>query len=62
MPQWTQIELLTELQPVVGRELDRHFRSAREWFPHQYVPWNDGRNFDGVLGGDAWDPIAISSE
>ena len=56
MPPWTQIELLTELEPVVGRELDRHFRAAREWFPHEYVPWSDGRNFDGVLGGDAWDP------
>jgi acyl-[acyl-carrier-protein] desaturase len=36
--------------------LDRHLKSAREWFPHEYVPWSDGRNFDGVLGGDAWDP------
>ena len=33
MPRWTQMELLTELEPVVGRELDRHLRSAREWFP-----------------------------
>src|SRR5215210_2279712 len=56
MPPWTQIELLTELEPVVGRELDRHLRAAREWFPHEYVPWSDGRNFDGVLDGDAWDP------
>ena len=56
MPPWTQMELLTELEPVVGRELDRHLRSAREWFPHEYVPWSDGRNFDGVLDGDAWDP------
>ena len=40
MPPWTQIELLTELEPVVGRELDRHLRAAREWFPHQYVPWS----------------------
>ena len=56
MPRWTQIELLTELEPVVGRELDRHLRAAREWFPHEYVPWSDGRNFDGVLDGDAWDP------
>src|SRR5688500_5818297 len=56
MPPWTQVQLLTELEPVVGRELDRHLRAAREWFPHQYVPWSDGRNFDGVLDGDAWDP------
>jgi acyl-[acyl-carrier-protein] desaturase len=56
MPPWTQLDLLTELEPVVGRELDRHLKAAREWFPHEYVPWSDGRNFDGVLGGDAWDP------
>ena len=27
---------------------------AKEWFPHEYVPWSDGRNFDGPLGGDPW--------
>jgi len=56
MRHWTQIELLAELEPVVARELDRHLGAAREWFPHEYVPWSEGRNFDGVLGGDAWDP------
>jgi acyl-[acyl-carrier-protein] desaturase len=29
---------------------------AREWFPHEYVPWSDGRNFDGPLQGDPWRP------
>jgi acyl-[acyl-carrier-protein] desaturase len=29
---------------------------AREWFPHEYVPWSDGRNFDGPLDGDPWSP------
>jgi acyl-[acyl-carrier-protein] desaturase len=28
---------------------------AKEWFPHEYVPWSEGRNYDGPLGGDAWD-------
>jgi acyl-[acyl-carrier-protein] desaturase len=56
MPWWTQIDLLTELQPVVEREKDRHLKAAREWFPHEYVPRSDGRSFDGVLDGDAWDP------
>jgi acyl-[acyl-carrier-protein] desaturase len=56
MRPWTQIELLSELEPVVGRELDRHLTAAREWFPHEYVPWSEGRNFDGVLNGEAWDP------
>jgi acyl-[acyl-carrier-protein] desaturase len=22
--------------------------------PHEYVPWSDGRNFDGVLEGEPW--------
>jgi acyl-[acyl-carrier-protein] desaturase len=52
----TQAELLRELEPVVAGELDRHLASAREWFPHEYVPWSEGRTFDGVLGGEAWSP------
>ncbi|WP_412544499.1 acyl-ACP desaturase [Longispora sp. K20-0274] len=29
--------------------------TAKEWFPHEYVPWSQGEDFDGVLGGKAWD-------
>ena len=50
----SQHQLLHELNPVVERELNRHIPVAKEWFPHEYVPWSDGRNFDGLLGGDAW--------
>ncbi|MGZ4428327.1 MAG: acyl-ACP desaturase [Nocardioidaceae bacterium] len=50
----TQTQLLLELEPVVEANLNRHLTVAKEWFPHEYVPWSDGRNFDGVLGGDAW--------
>jgi acyl-[acyl-carrier-protein] desaturase len=49
-------ELLMELEPVVTTELDRHLSVAKEWFPHEYVPWSDGRTFDGILGGEAWSP------
>jgi acyl-[acyl-carrier-protein] desaturase len=52
----TQTALLTELEPVVARNLDRHLAIAKEWFPHEYVPWSAGRTFDGVLGGEAWTP------
>ncbi|GAA4204587.1 acyl-ACP desaturase [Microbispora amethystogenes] len=52
----TQTELLLELEPVVERELDRHLAVAKEWFPHEYVPWSEGRTFDGVLEGEAWSP------
>jgi len=52
----TQTEMLLELEQVVEQNLDRHLGLAKEWFPHEYVPWSDGRNFDGLLGGDAWSP------
>ncbi len=52
----TQTQLLTELEPVVERELNRHLSQAREWFPHEFVPWSEGSNFDGLLGGEAWSP------
>ncbi|SNY55979.1 acyl-ACP desaturase [Paractinoplanes atraurantiacus] len=49
-----QTALLIELEPVVATNLDRHLSLAKEWFPHEYVPWSDGRTFDGLLGGDPW--------
>jgi acyl-[acyl-carrier-protein] desaturase len=50
----SQTQMLLELEPVVEQNLNRHLSIAKEWFPHEYVPWSDGRNFDGPLGGDAW--------
>lgn len=60
----SRFELLMELEPVVERELDRHLAMADEWFPHQYVPWSRGRDYDGPLGGEEWRPedSAISPE
>ncbi|MEV6301687.1 acyl-ACP desaturase [Actinoplanes sp. NPDC051861] len=51
-----QTALLLELEPVVAENLDRHLGLAKEWFPHEYVPWSSGRDFDGVLGGTPWKP------
>jgi acyl-[acyl-carrier-protein] desaturase len=48
--------LLRELEPVVETNLNRHLATAKEWFPHEYVPWTEGRDFDGPLGGLAWEP------
>lgn len=48
--------LLHELEAVVEQNLDRHLSMAKEWFPHEYVPWSEGRTFDGPLGGQAWTP------
>jgi acyl-[acyl-carrier-protein] desaturase len=47
--------LLRELEPTVETNLNRHLATAKEWFPHEYVPWSQGRDFDGVLGGQAWE-------
>ncbi|MFH0241601.1 acyl-ACP desaturase [Streptomyces sp. HK10] len=54
--QWTDARLLYALEEVVEKELNRHLKVARDWMPHEYVPWSDGRNFDGPLGGDPWKP------
>ncbi|ABP54282.1 acyl-ACP desaturase [Salinispora tropica] len=50
----SQTALLHELEVVVEKNLDRHLSIAKEWFPHEYVPWSEGRTFDGPLGGQAW--------
>jgi len=47
--------LVQELEPVVAQELERHLETAKEWFPHEYVPWTEGTNFDGPYEGDPWD-------
>ena len=49
-------DLLAELEPVVEANLNRHLAIAKEWFPHAYVPWGRGEDFDGPLGGRAWEP------
>ncbi len=38
-------DLLAELEPVVEANLNRHLNVAKEWFPHEYVPWSEGRDF-----------------
>jgi len=53
---WSQTDLLRELSPVVEENLNRHLSIAKEWFPHDYIPWSDGRNYDGLMGGDPWSP------
>ena len=44
-------DLSQELQPVVGHLLERHLETAREWFPHEMVPWSQGRDF---VAGEEW--------
>jgi acyl-[acyl-carrier-protein] desaturase len=42
--------VVAELEPVVARLLERHLESAKEWFPHELVPW------DRISEGDPRDP------
>lgn len=45
--------MLSELTPTVETLLDRHLSTSKEWFPHELVPWGQGRDF---APGEAWDP------
>ncbi|MCP2289093.1 acyl-ACP desaturase [Nocardia amikacinitolerans] len=51
----TQLEILTELEPVAEQNLNRHLSMAKDWHPHDYVPWDEGRNF-AAMGGIDWEP------
>lgn len=33
-------QLLTELEPVAERLLNRHLDTAEDWYPHEEVPWD----------------------
>ena len=37
--------ILHELMPQVGSALNRHVATTSEWMPHDYVPYEEGRNF-----------------
>ena len=45
--------LLNELAPVAEQLLERHLDTAKEWFPHEMVPWSLGRDFEP---GEVWQP------
>jgi acyl-[acyl-carrier-protein] desaturase len=48
-------ELSSELEPIVADLYSRHMATAKEWFPHEFVPWSRGRDFGP---DDPWDPDA----
>ena len=51
----TDLQLLHELEPVVEQNLNRHLSMTKDWNPHDYIPWSDGKNYY-ALGGADWDP------
>ncbi|MFM7081082.1 MAG: acyl-ACP desaturase [Actinomycetota bacterium] len=46
-------ELLAVLEPTAAKLYDRHMGVAKEWFPHEYVPWSRGKDF---TPGAQWSP------
>ncbi len=51
----SNLQLMQELEPVVERLLNRHLSMFKEWKPHDYIPWSDGKNFYALDGHD-WEP------
>ncbi|MFN2504054.1 MAG: acyl-ACP desaturase, partial [Acidimicrobiales bacterium] len=49
--------LLQELAPVAERLLERHLATAREWMPHEYVPWSRGRDYEQ---GEHWEETPLT--
>jgi len=41
-----QAALLAELEPVAAKLYERHQGVAKEWFPHEMVPYGRGTDFD----------------
>ena len=52
--QLTDPEILRELEHVAAANVNRHLAVATPWHPHDYVPWERGRNF-AAGGGADWD-------
>ena len=48
--------LIAELEPTVEQSLERHLAGAKEWFPHELVPWSRARDF---VADEAWDPREV---
>ncbi len=38
--------LLKEIEPVAADLLNRHLGVAKEWFPHEMVPYSRGKDFE----------------
>ena len=43
--------LLAELEPSADALLQRHLATAKEWFPHEMIPYSRGRDFEQ---GEQW--------
>ena len=51
--------LTLELEPVVADNLARFLDTADSWYAHDYVPFDEGRDFE-FLGGVDWDASQVT--
>jgi acyl-[acyl-carrier-protein] desaturase len=49
--------LLQDLEPTAERYLERHLSMAKPWYPHEYVPYSQGRDFgEWFEDAEPWTP------
>src|SRR5438067_7411961 len=54
----SQVGFLQALAPEAERLLERHLAAAKEWFPHEMVPWDRVAEADPA---GPWDPATASA-
>ncbi len=52
----TDVGFLAELAPVAERLYERHLATTKEWFPHEFVPYSQARDFEP---GEGWDETEV---
>ena len=45
---------------MVEKNLNRHLSMRKDWNPHDYIPWSDGKNYY-ALGGQDWEPGTVEA-
>ncbi|BBX90436.1 acyl-ACP desaturase [Mycolicibacterium boenickei] len=51
----TDAVLQAELEQIAEQNLNRHLATTKDWYPHDYIPWESGSSF-AAAGGRDWDP------
>lgn len=53
----TDMPLLEALESTAQRLVDRHHGTAKEWFPHEMIPWSAARDYEP---GETWSAAEVS--
>ena len=56
------VDLLAELEPAVRAGLDRHLATTTEWFPHEFVPYEVGRNYIEEPYDPSDSPLSVTAQ